>query len=62
MLEHSDDDKRALLVLSSQDGDEDEVVTADFVVGADGLESVIRQNLGGGSREESHILPIDPEK
>lgn len=47
VLEHEDDDKRAVLVLSSQDGDEDEVITADFVVGADGLKSVIRQHLGG---------------
>ena len=38
--------KRSALVLVS-DGAEEEVVTADFVVGADGLKSVVRALIGG---------------
>lgn len=40
------DTKRAALFLV-EDGGEEEVVTADFVVGADGLKSVVRAGLGG---------------
>lgn len=42
-----DDNKRAMLVLTPQEGGENEVVTADFVVGADGLKSVVRRHIGG---------------
>lgn len=41
--------KRAALVVK-EDGGEREVVTADFVVGADGLKSVVRARLGGERR------------
>lgn len=40
--------KRAALVLT-EEGTEEEVVMADFVVGADGLKSVVRAHLGGGT-------------
>lgn len=39
-------EKRAALVMT-EEGGEEEVVTVDFVVGADGLKSVVRARLGG---------------
>ena len=39
--------KRSALVLVSDEAEEEEVVTADFVVGADGLKSVVRALIGG---------------
>lgn len=42
-----DGKKRAALVMTEEGGEEEEVVTADFVVGADGLNSVVRARLGG---------------
>lgn len=39
--------KRAALILSHEGAEEEEVVKADFVVGADGLKSVVRAFIGG---------------
>lgn len=44
----TDGSKRSVLILGDEGGEE-ETVTADFVVGADGLKSVVRKTVGGGS-------------
>ncbi|CAM9314614.1 unnamed protein product [Sphacelaria rigidula] len=55
VLGQEEGNKQAVLVLTSQEGGKRDVVTADFVVGADGLKSVIRQHLGDSA------LPRDAE-
>lgn len=54
--------QRSALVLS-EEGGEDEIVTADLVVGADGLKSVVRALIGGKDGSvtfEAHEGPSVP--
>ncbi|CAM9691090.1 unnamed protein product, partial [Hapterophycus canaliculatus] len=52
-----DGEKRVALVLTEEGVEGEEVVTADFVVGADGLKSVVRAHLGDASEpRDTHCV------
>ncbi|CAN0216245.1 unnamed protein product [Scytosiphon promiscuus] len=52
-----DDGKKRAALMLREEGGEEEVVTADFVVGADGLKSVVRAHLGDASKpRDTHCV------